>query len=132
MKVLSLLFLLSLPSSLQSTQPAKVLVVINRSGDDRVGNSTLYYLKEEIAKSSRYTTVYSEATKTMLDINIVTLDTDKVPAGNASAVSVVVVKSTLESKCTSMPSHFVMLVGSSMAEKMGKQILSEIDHDTGN
>lgn len=119
--LLALLCFLPLHSQLR-----KIYVTINHTGTDRVGDRFVYYLKEVISKSSRYsldTSAIDINNLQFIDISVVSTRIDE--TGNSSAIAVVSQK--LQNKCTAPFLTQVLVVGNSKSEESAKDAFASID-----
>jgi hypothetical protein len=126
--ILLLVLLLPIPTGHAAQQDPRTFVSVDFSGDDRVGKLFVYYLKEEIARSSRYTSEASgwKATSPWLSVSIVSVDADNPEAGRESAISVVGQRMAMK-QCDVITSHLIMVVGASKPEQMAKEAMANLD-----
>src|SRR5689334_3442468 len=84
---------------LHSHQARKIYVNIEHTGTDRVGDRFVYYLKEVVSKSSRYSldeSVIDVNNLQFIDISVVSVRVD----GTENSSAIAVVSQKLFNKCT--------------------------------
>jgi uncharacterized membrane protein len=102
----------------------KILVFLDRSGDDTAGNVFTLSLKDAITRSAGYTLDKSSPTEDgkFIHISVVTV---KESDGSASAISLLGTRP--KAACMEIFIHEVLSIGTHKAEESGREALADID-----
>lgn len=126
MKALALLLLSCTPAHSQQTPKIWVSISADADANDQIGQRFVYSLKEEIARSSRFTTDLNAKGLGVpwLYVSIVSVSSTERMEG---AISILVERETVSSECPMRLLHDVSLVGVLRVDEIAKTAMARLD-----
>lgn len=111
-------------ASAQSSRPSRIAVFVDHSGDDGVGTSFAYDLREQLRTSRGYRLVEIEP-KAGIGIRMVSIDTSCDGEGNQSAIAISMT-ADLNGRSLFVTS-WIYNVGRNRTQDTSKRLLADVD-----